>query len=221
MSEAVDIRVVCEGPTDTLVIRSAVEALGVEAVVTQIQPENNSNLLGTLGEFGGGWKGVRAWCQSPFIRELLHVTLANARALVIHVDADIAHDKELSCAKPCPPARDTTDAVRAVVTGWLGAATVPPKVVLCVPAMATEAWVFCALFPEDKLTAGIECRKEPAALLVPRKPRLVAKKKDRYAKDTVAYEAARETLKAGWRTSVPRLCGEGARFLAELRAAIT
>src|SRR5947208_2722933 len=61
MSEAVAIRVVCEGPTDTIVIRSAVLALGVEAVVTQIQPEDNSNVLGV---YGGGWRGVRSWCQT-------------------------------------------------------------------------------------------------------------------------------------------------------------
>jgi hypothetical protein len=218
MSDTVAIRVVCEGPTDTLVIQSAVKALGVEVVITQIQPEDNSNLL---GGFGGGWKGVRGWCQSAVATKGLEVTLANARALVVHVDADIAYDKEISCAKPCPPAQDTTDAVRATVLAWLGAAPEDRRILLCVPAMATEAWVFCALFAKDRMTTGIECRREPAALLVPKKPKLVAKKGNRYIKDRVEYAQVFNQLVAGWQDPIPRLCSEGARFLKELKSKIT
>jgi hypothetical protein len=220
MSEAIAIRVVSEGPTDTIVIRSAVAALGVEAVITQIQPEDNSNLLGgdSLGEFGGGWKGVRAWCQSAVKNGGLQVTLANARTLVVHVDADIAYDKEISRAQTCPTARDTADAVRSTVLGWLGVTRPPNGIVLCVPAMSTEAWVFCALFPSDRMTANIECRREPAALLIPKKPKLVAKKGRRYVKDPVAYAQAHNPLVAGWNKPIPHFCAEGARFLEELRA---
>lgn len=223
MSDTVTIRVVCEGPTDTLVIRSAVAALGIEAVVTQIQPEDNSNLLGDIGqgEFGGGWKGVRGWCQGAVETEGLHVTLTNARALIVHVDADIAFNREIACARPCPPAQDTVDAVRTTVLGWLDTTVPPDGVVLCVPAMATEAWVFCALSPGDKKAATIECRKEPAALLVPTNPKLVAKKGNRYVKDPIAYSAIRDALVAGWKDAIPRLCAEGARFLSEVQAALT
>jgi hypothetical protein len=218
MSDTIAIRVVCEGPTDMVVIRSVVAALGIDAVITQIQPEDNSNLL---GDFGGGWKGVRAWCQDAVTQGGLQVTLANAQALIVHVDADIAYDKELACAQPCPPAQDTANAVRSMVLEWLGVTSPPQGVVLCVPAMATEAWAFCALFPMAKEASAIECRREPAALLVPKKPKLVAKKGKRYVKDPLAYEEVLEAFIAGWKGPIPQLCGEGARFLNELHTAIT
>jgi hypothetical protein len=71
------------------------------------------------------------------------------------------------------------------------------------------------------MAAGIECRREPAALLVPKKPKLVAKKKRRYVKDLVAYDRVRRNLIAGWQKLIPAQCGEGARFLTELRARLT
>ena len=220
MSETASIRVICEGPTDTIVIRSAVEALGIEAVITQIQPEDNSNLLGaqTLGPHGGGWKGVRKWCAHAVATGTLKMAQANAHALVIHVDADIAHEKEISCAEPCPPARATTNAVRSTVLGWLETPEIPEGVVLCVPAASTEAWVFCALSPKDKLATDIECRPDPAALLVPKK--LVTKKGKSYKKNLGKYKQVLPLLVEGWKDSIPRLCGEGARFIAELRAQI-
>jgi hypothetical protein len=223
VSDVIAIRVVCEGPTDTIMLRSAVAALGVDAVVTQIQPEDNSNLRGDggLGEFGGGWKGVRAWCLNAIEMGGLRVVLKNARALVVHADADIAYEKDVHCASPCPPASDTADAVRAVVLGWLGVKALPHGIVLCIPAMSTEAWTFCALFPKDRMVAGIECRREPAALLVQKKPKLVARKGRRYAKDPLAYEKVFDSLVEGWSDSIPRQCAEGARFFDELRAVIT
>lgn len=87
--------------------------------------------------------------------------------------------------------------------------------------MATEAWVFCALFSKDKMATGIECRPDPAALLVPKKPKLVAKKGTRYVKDRAEYAQAFNELVTGWKDPIPRLCSEGARFLKELRAQTT
>lgn len=74
----------------------------------------------------------------------------------------------------------------------------------------------------DTVTIRVVCgRKEPAALLVPTRPKLVAKKGNRYVKDPIAYSATRDALIAGWKDVIPRLCGEGARFLAEVQAALT
>ena len=217
MSSKVTIRVICEGPTDTIVVRGAVAALGIDAVITQIQPEDNGNLL---GQFGGGWKGVRGWCENASKTGMIEVVLGSADLLVIHVDADIAHDRRLDLLKPCPPATDTANAVRAKILKWLGTASTPDGVVLCVPAMATEAWVFCALFPEDQLTEDIECRRDPAALLTGKKPKLVAKKRRRYVKNLDAYKKALPRITTGWKQPIPHLCQEGARFIEELKAVI-
>ncbi|MBI5495021.1 MAG: hypothetical protein HY904_08325 [Deltaproteobacteria bacterium] len=218
MFRALQVRVACEGPTDTVIIRSALKAAGLDAVVTQIQPQAPNNLLGGQGVYGGGWKGVRGWCLNLAHSPGLVAALKLSDLLIVHVDADIAADREIQCEGDCPPAAGTCDCVRGKVLDWLGVTRAPPRLVLCVPSKATEAWVFCALFPGDQKARGIECRANPASLLVGRKPKLVRKKGSRYDKDEVAYEAALDRLAHGWK-DVVALCSQGDRFLLELKGA--
>ncbi len=64
MSDEVRVHVVCEGPTDTVVLESALAvALNKPLIVTQIQPE--SDALNDLGPRGGGWKVV-AWMEGSW-----------------------------------------------------------------------------------------------------------------------------------------------------------
>jgi hypothetical protein len=220
MSRTVQVRVVCEGPTDTVVIRSALKALGVDAVVTQIQPESANNLLGAQGVYGGGWHGVRAWCLAIAQNPGLGGVLSLCDVLIVHVDADIAADPEVKCEHECPPCVTTCNCVRTVVLGWLGVQATSDKAVLCVPSMDMEAWVVTALHPSLKHIPDIECREKPASLLVGKKPKLVRKKsKSKYDKDELAYESVLDALTAGW-GHIRRHCTQGARFYGELRTAL-
>ncbi|MBP7125458.1 hypothetical protein KBD49_03720 [Myxococcota bacterium] len=209
--------VVCEGPTDLALLEAAFGCRLDDYVVTVLQPERST--LQSLGPHGGGWKGVRAWCEQVREQGGLGHLLTQGDVLVLHADADIADDPEVGCRKPCPPASDTTDAVRGVIRGWLGANRIPDRVVLCVPSKATEAWVFVALFPDDPKVAGIECRDAPESLLVGRHPRLVRRKGSEYRKDRRTYESLKDRFRERWQDVTER-CSEAARYDADVAAVV-
>ena len=52
---------------------------------------------------------------------------------------DQQHD-DLPCKKPCPPSRDTTDALRGVLKGWLGQPSCPTNLAFCIPSMNMGGW---------------------------------------------------------------------------------
>jgi hypothetical protein len=210
------VLLVCEGTTDRIVLEAIVATVDPLATVTQIQPPT-SLAFGDAGPFGGGWKGVRAWCQRgwPILKQS---GMQQTSTLVVHLDADVATDGDVNCARPCPPIQATTDALRAVITGWMGEITTPPRTVRCTPAQSTEAWVFAALSPNDpQVHPGLECRREPAALLVGRRPKLVTRKNGSYKKDTREYQAHAARIAGRW-SAVTCVCTEAARFNEELVA---
>lgn len=177
MSKPVKVAFVMEGSTDYVVLRAAVRALlkGRDFEPTSVWPELDANLR-PMAE--GGWGAVYKWC-----RQLLKQGDGPARdnpvfamndMVVIQVDADVARmkyeeygikdppDDELfrrTCEKACPPSSHTTNALRAVMVGWMGETTVPPKAVLSTPSKSIETWVLVALFPDDAdaKSPKIEC----------------------------------------------------------------
>lgn len=102
------VHVVCEGPSDSVVIKAALARRLGDFVMTQIQPEQ-SLFGGDQGPLGGGWRGVEAWCRQVADLGGLSASgrLANADLLIVHVDADIADEEDIACAKPCPPPSPT------------------------------------------------------------------------------------------------------------------
>lgn len=224
MSEAV--QVVCEGVTDFIVIEAAVKALfpGKGIVLTMIQPDT-SEVFRTLGSHGGGWKGVRSWCKQ--VLPLFGLSAA-PKALILHVDADVADDPEVACAQNCPPASATTTALKQFVTRDWCAGSVPKQVVFCTPSKNSEAWVLQALYPTDKeVRAGIECRPKPEMLLAgkPAAERMVRKKISdqsgrmvtKYKKDPARYRERQSDITAKW-PAVRTGCSEADLFSRELIA---
>lgn len=215
MSETLQISVVCEGITDHHVIQAAIESIlsSKSAVVTMIQPEKSIALDG-LGAFGGGWKGVRNWCNTalPFIgiRDV-------PDALILHVDADVADDEEINCSRSCPPARATTDSLREfVITNWCGG-SIPAQTVFCTPSKNIESWVLQALYPNDAIVkAGIECRAKPESLLAakPKDEKMVSRKGDSYKKHPNKYLMRQPEISKNW-PSVRKGCTEADRFSRE------
>lgn len=150
--------------------------------------------------------------------------------LIIHVDADIAYDAEIGVSMPCPPPSDTMNAIENVVLGWLSLSSLPPKVVLWVPTMATEAWllrVFLPNLPHGAPCVGLsgggscaECLHDPArSLLGWKNPQLVRLKSGALKKLRQGYKESRQTIAQEWQ----RIVGEtdsAARLEAQLRVVL-
>jgi hypothetical protein len=112
-----------------------------------------------------------------------------------HVDADVAREDEINCAKPCPPAQDTCEALAQRVMTWLGNPVTDERLVLCIPADNTEAWVLAAHdiqtayhAPPDK---PLECVQKPDMIISNqgyKKPRRLLRRKDGKPKKTKDLE---------------------------------
>ncbi|MBI2567006.1 MAG: hypothetical protein HYV63_08260 [Candidatus Schekmanbacteria bacterium] len=206
------VRLVCEGPTDLEVFRAVLDAHldGADYGLSMLQP-NGALYGGSAGPHGGGWKGVRGWCQEVAAQggvQAIGALSFDTDLLVIHVDGDIAGEKEHQVTQPCPPPAATVLAVERLVCDWLGVASLPDRVVLWVPSMATEAWVLRSLFhglPESQSCLApqappdcVECLADPATVLLGRLPKLVKRKQGELKKIRIAYVAARAKLAASW-----------------------
>ncbi len=213
------IKVVCEGPTDLVVIESALNDIltGREFELVLLQPET-SEVGSDAGPYGGGWKGVRGWSlarkeEAGSLRA--SSALLQTDLFILHLDADVADEKEVNCRKACPPPEDSTNALREVALTWLGESELPPRAVFCTPSKSTEAWVIAALYPNDGIvTSGkLECRDRPGGLLAgkPSSERLLRKKGRKYAKDEDAYRARSDDFTSAW-PAVCGLCTEAKRF---------
>jgi hypothetical protein len=106
-----EIGIVAEGVTDFMLLRSLLKNF-FDCNCQLIQPETSDTQGGgnggNQGTFGGGWKGVRAWCQNlsnDFQNLAAYLKTVELDILIIHIDADVARDNEINCAIPCPPAK--------------------------------------------------------------------------------------------------------------------
>jgi len=221
MSSQPRVGYVVEGQTDFTVIDELISRfLGTDNYVpARIQPPY-SEITNHLGDYGGGWKGVFGWASDIGSNQggiTTSAVLANTDFLVIHVDADIASktDGPSELSSDCPPARQTCDNIRNHLTGLLGAES--PKIVYCIPAQATEAWVFAALhYDETSKYDPLECRPDVADLLINKPHRLV---RGGSKKQVVNYVRAAREIANGWRHAC-QVCPEAARFEAEFKAAM-
>ena len=233
MSKPVRVAFVTEGPTDYIILRAAARALleGRDFEPTNIWPELDKNLR---PKTEGGWGAVYRWC-----RQVLDQADGRARdnpvfalndMVLIQVDADVARmryqdygikhppDDELTretCEKPCPPPSATTNALRAVVLGWLGETEAPPHAVLCTPSKNVETWVLVGLFPynEQAMKPNVECRWGLEVQL--RKHGLLRGKK----KPIDQYQAHEAAIQDTW-PNVRERCSEADRFSNDFLALI-
>lgn len=216
-SDVPRFHIVCEGPSDYYVIEAALTAIlnNTDFLLERVQPPE-SLYGGDAGPFGGGWKGVRAWCQS--IREAWGSVGGSRSAnkcdlLIIHLDAETADEDEINCGRPCPPAHETVIELGNVLLQWMGDASLPDWIVFCIPSKDTDAWVLVALYPDDEWSLnGIECRYEPAERLLNKKPEKLVRLRDgRIQKLAPRYRGVEERISAAWPT-VKERCGEAENF---------
>ncbi len=227
------IALVAEGPTDYVVIEQSLKAvLGAQAfVLTLLQPENITPV------FGNGWGGVLKWCETTALRRTGSLDadplLAGFDFLIIHLDMDVAHKSYSDCGEPvvamalqknwpvlpcnqtCPPVAHTCAALQAVLTGWLGQATVGKKTVLCLPAQSTGTWLAAATLPAGHaLLNGMECNPDVETSLS------LLTLKLRIKKTTRDYRANAVAIRERW-AQVKTLCGQAAVFESAVHAALS
>lgn len=234
MSEPLRIAAVVEGPTDAIVLQAILRAVlpDTDFVFQTLQPEGSVAFdSAALGTVGAGWAGVYRWSRQSAQEGDGSVSSSSALSyhdlLIMQVDADVAGrtyasggiqdapSEDLPCEEPCPPARDTTNALRAVVLNWLGEHGCPWRIVLCTPSKNTEAWVIAAMWPENNIVrrADWECRPNPEGQLAALPKRL------RFEKRPSDYRRRESALTKAWPTVSARLT-EAARFEAEFLAAV-
>lgn len=83
-----NIGIVCEGPTDYLVLREVIDKITCEENnYFQLQPEPD-----LTGAYGNGWKGVWKWCQdNALIKEKIMKSIQPALdVLIIQMDGDVS-----------------------------------------------------------------------------------------------------------------------------------
>jgi hypothetical protein len=206
-----------EGPTDTIVLRAILLTVLKDFVLDVAQPEPTLGAGSNYGPDGGGWKGVRGWCQgvaqsggtasSPVFQ--------NADIVIVHLDADVSDDPEITCRQPksvgSRPYEPTTDSLRSLVAQWLGGAH--QKLVVCIPHLETETWLLpifrtAVTSPED--------HSNPLQEFASGTPKLCDAN---YKKQRSRYEGVSELITQGWALALVA-CPEAFFFDAELRSAV-
>lgn len=225
-----NVAVVAEGTTDVHVLEAILDVYIPDGYLLRVLQPDMSLFGGHAGPHGGGWKGVRSWCAEVAASgglEAIHALAAEVNLLVIHVDADIAQDIEVDVSSPCPPPEATITQLEKKVLSWLRLDEIPDRVALWVPAMATEALILRAFFPDDPGSAPctdavagapcVECIDDPAHRLLQREPRFVQMKQGRLRKKSVEYRKQRKKLADRWQDLVDN-CWSARRLHDQLQA---
>lgn len=119
---------------------------------------------------------------------------------------------------PCPPARDTADALRRVVAqGWLGRSSLPDFVVLATPSRSTDTWIVASLEPPYSGNQPLECDDGAEGELVRR--RLLRRRDGEVKKPEAKYRPLAEEM-ARKLDHVCSLCSEAERFREEFANAL-
>jgi hypothetical protein len=234
MSDPVRIAAAVEGPTDAIVLRAILSSVLTdrEFEFQTLQPEGSAAFGSEpLGETGAGWVGVYRWSRQSAREGGGSVSGSSVLdfhdVLIVHVDADVAGKtyssggirdagrQDLPCEMPCPPPAATTNAMQAVILGWLGEPVRPLRVVLCTPSKSTEAWVLAAICLANRMVArdDWECRPDPEGQLG------TWPKGVRFSKRPEDYRSKGREIAAAWPNVSARL-SEAGRFDREVRAAV-
>lgn len=228
------IGIVTEGNSDFMLLEPLINMLlKAEHDYIRLHPETK------FGVRERGWQGVRAWCQM-MTREFeklsifLNGAIPKLDLLVIHLDADVAN--AINCEYPCPPAKDSCDAIAQSVMNWLGNPAIEEPVVLCIPAQNTEAWILAADNPQTPSAYHnppekyLECLSKPDMiisnqaykphpLLKTRRKKENGKKVKKANKNPKDYAQLIPKVLENWE-QVKLICPQAAQFEEELKEKI-
>jgi hypothetical protein len=228
------IALVAEGKTDAIILEAALKAfLGRPFVLTLLQPET-SDPSGGAGPMGGGWPGVYHWCRQVVAMNCPvgnNPSLLGFDLILLHVDTDVAgmnyrqarppiERMDLPCEKPCPPAADSVDALREVISRWLdlpAAGGPPDRWVFCNPSKCSETWMVAACFWDrtPAIMEQIECNSGLENWLSQRPIREGRFIRGRN-KIVSQYRRSASNITHEW-NEVERNCTQAVRFKAEVQ----
>ena len=234
MSSPLRVAAAVEGATDAIALEAILSAVFPEADLEfqTLQPEG-SLAFGSksFADTGFGWGGVYRWIGQA-VEEgdgaISGCSVLDCHdALVVHVDADVAHTTyrnaniidaphdDLPCHQPCPPASATTNALRSVVLAWLGENACPDAVVLCTPSKSIDTWVLAAVCPENREVRkdDWECNLNPSGQLG------TLPKSVRFGKNVGDYRDRQHIVAERWHAVSGRL-SEAERFQADLLSSL-
>ena len=235
MSEPLRVAAAVEGPTDAIVLSAILHHIlgNTEFEFQTLQPEGSAAFgAAPFGRTRAGWGGVYRWARQSATEGGGSVSASSALSfhdlLIVQVDADVAGKtyssagirhppyQDLPCERDCPPADQTTNALRAVILRWLGLPHCLSQVVLCTPSKNTEAWVIAAVCPDNlvMLRGNWECHPNPQGQL---RALPLARRFRKHASD---YRARQSQMTTAW-PRVSAQCTEAKRFEREFRAALS
>jgi hypothetical protein len=222
------VALVCEGPSDRAILEAILDNYLDDYVAMPVQPPI-CRTADNFGQFGGGWKGIRTWCESE-IRRIggfeASGLLENSDLVIIQIDADVSCDPAINQAVSCPPASGNVCVVSGLLDQWLGVNPIPQGVVKCIPSMASETWALVALFDSElPNNLPIECsgasKSELRIKTRTYQPKLVVSQAGRLKNNANGYKAVRvqRMIRAGWHSVVAR-CMEAQNFHQTLEAVL-
>lgn len=188
--------IVSEGPTDFDVITHIImKVIPGNHKFLPIQPDlsETKGLGGQVDtKHSNGWKGVFSWCEASSSIMSIYEFLSNSNIdiLIVQVDADIARDAEVNCAKPCPQAEDTVIEIENIIKHKLNINSFDNNIICCVPSDSTEAWILTVLDSDKKYHGEkryIECTREPDEILSKPPFRAIRRKEGKPKKNQVKY----------------------------------
>lgn len=89
-----NVGIVCEGPTDYILLQSVTDyVLGNNNHYKLLQPEPN-----LMGEYGNGWKGVWKWCaDNALIKgQIMKEIEPRLDFLIVQMDGDVSRKERIS-----------------------------------------------------------------------------------------------------------------------------
>lgn len=166
---------VCEGPTDTYVIKQLAskiyQNLGKSVEIIAMAPQIDAT-TGTWERHG--WGGVRNWCKKfgvktlediaavhPSLRPLLArqnwqalMAIRGAKGLIIQIDSDIAeHIKDIPAFNPAVKHR--RDYCEDALHHWLNEKPSKNTVHFAITSFAIETWLLATLDPNNIAFANL------------------------------------------------------------------
>lgn len=151
---------VCEGPTDILVIREIAkkisENIDLNIIIQELSPQRDAT---TRKYPEHGWKEVRQWCRlhgnsydvEPNSIEALaarrrswraQLDISGANALIIQMDTDIVdYITDLAISFNGTTKQSRKNFARRSILHWLGEDVLPEDIYLLLSTQCTETWV--------------------------------------------------------------------------------
>lgn len=150
---------VCEGPTDILVINKIAkkisQSVDVEIEIQELSPQRDAT---TKRYPNHGWEEVRQWCRlygtsniaSNSIEALAaknknwrtQVALSRAEAIIIQMDTDIvSYITDLATAYAGTTKQARKRFAQNAIVNWLGESSLPDSIYLLLSTQSTETWL--------------------------------------------------------------------------------